>query len=125
MSAYPYQRFVYAYVHAGRVGALVEFGPETRLPTEKPAFIEVAKNITMHVTAMNPVDPVALLSQRFVHDPSRTIEQVLREASSELGERISITRLSRLDTEEWYGAPPPEPTPPRDPAQLLRFGTKK
>jgi translation elongation factor EF-Ts len=125
MSAYPYHRYVHSYVHGGRVGALVEFGLETHMVTESAEFLGLAKDIAMHVTAMNPTDVNDMLDQGFARDTGRTIRAVLLEASSRLGERITVTRIARLDAESSAPAPEPPSTPPRSPAKVLNIAGRK
>ena len=41
-----------------------------------------------------------LLNQKFVKDPSKTIEQVVVEATAQIGEKISVRRFVRYEMGE-------------------------
>ncbi|MEW6290125.1 MAG: translation elongation factor Ts [Thermodesulfobacteriota bacterium] len=44
------------YIHAGgKLGVMVEVGCETDFVAKTPTFIEFAKNVAMHIAAVNPV----------------------------------------------------------------------
>jgi elongation factor Ts len=51
-----------------------------------------------------------LLHQAFVKDPSKTIDQLLKEAIATLGENISIRRFARFALGEGIQSPAPEAT---------------
>ena len=114
---YPHLRFIQSYVHHGRVAVLVEFGLETWLVTKSADFLELSRNLAMHIAALDPGSLEALLHQAYAKDPGLTVEKALAAGSALLGERISITRFVR-----WVNEPPPEPpVPPKDPAVAMRF----
>lgn len=93
-----------AYVHStGTMGAMVELACETDFVARNEEFKELAKDIAMHVAAMNPAtlegdDDAALLKQSFVKDPSLTVEGRVQAAIQKFGENVKITRFVR------YGA---------------------
>lgn len=95
---------VAAYVHStGTMGALVELACETDFVARNDEFKELAKDIAMHVGAMNPEtiegeDETALLKQVFIKDPSLTVEGHIHAAIQKFGENVKITRFVR------YGA---------------------
>src|SRR3989338_676840 len=69
---------VAAYIHAGdTVGVILELLSETDFVAKNPEFKAVAKDIAMHVAAMNPEDTKALLEQPFIKDSSKTINDIL------------------------------------------------
>ena len=51
----------------------------------------------MHIAAMNPADVKELLAQPFVKDESRTIEEVIKEVISKVGENIRVERFVRYE----------------------------
>lgn len=107
------QGIVDAYIHAGgRVGALVEINCETDFVARTEAFRALAHDIAMQVAAMSPVavseddlpagaegDPseLVLLKQAFIKDPSKTIEQLVKETIAQTGENIRIRRFARFE----------------------------
>lgn len=101
------------YIHGGgRVGALVELNCETDFVARLPEFQELAHNIAMQVTAMNPkylsVEAVpqgtevkpevdCLLSQVYIKDPAKTIQAVITETIAKTGENIKVGRFVRFE----------------------------
>lgn len=49
------QGVIFSYVHQGRIGVLVELSCETDFVARTPEFQALAKDIAMHVAAMNPL----------------------------------------------------------------------
>src|SRR3989338_11462564 len=65
---------VVSYIHAGdTVGVILELMCETDFVAKNPDFKIVAKEIAMHVAAMNPTSSEELLGQTFIKDSSKTI----------------------------------------------------
>jgi elongation factor Ts len=115
------QGIIDTYIHAGgRIGAMVELNCETDFVARTDDFRSLAHDIAMQVAAMSPKyvrpDEVAggdgeaehvLLTQPFIKDPKRTIEQLIHEGVAKLGENIQIRRFVRFEV----GAPAPGATP--------------
>jgi elongation factor Ts len=88
---------IVAYIHAsGSVGAMVELSCETDFVSKNPEFQAVAKDIAMHVAAMNPVDTGELLDQEFIKDPSKKIGDLVNGAVQKFGERTEIAKFTRF-----------------------------
>ena len=104
---------VEAYIHtAGRIGSLVEINCETDFVARTDEFKDLAHSIAMQVAALNPAyvsekdlpegsdeDPkeVCLLSQMFIKDPSKTINDLVIETIAKTGENIKIRRFNRYE----------------------------
>jgi elongation factor Ts len=113
------QGLVEAYIHGGRIGALVEVNCETDFVARNPEFRELARHLAMQVAAMNPrflstdevpgeliereqltpeeVAGMALLSQPYIRDPSLTIAQLITETVHKTGENIRVRRFARFE----------------------------
>jgi elongation factor Ts len=107
------QGMVEAYIHGqGRIGALVEVQCETDFVARTDTFRQLARDIAMQVAAMSPAaltpDEVpdglpgqkeehALLTQAFIKDGSKTIQQIVQDAISQTGENIRVARFSRFE----------------------------
>jgi elongation factor Ts len=105
-----------SYVHSGgRIGVLVEVNCETDFVARTSEFKELAHNLAMQVAAMAPqhvdsedvpegeeVNPqeVCLMQQAFIRDPSKTIEDLLKETVGKLGENIRVRRFARFSLGE-------------------------
>ena len=103
---------VESYIHSGgRIGVLVEVNCETDFVARTPEFRELAHNLAMQVAAMDPqhvdeadlpegveVNPQedCLMQQAFIRDPSKTIDDLLKETVGKLGENIRVRRFSRF-----------------------------
>lgn len=82
---------VAAYIHATKqVGAIVLLSCETDFVSKNEAFADLAYSIAMHVAAMRPESVEALLEQSYIKDPSKTIQNLLEEATQKFGERIGV-----------------------------------
>jgi elongation factor Ts len=115
---HPY-RFLFSYVHNGRIGVLVEMGCETDYLTHTQEFRGLIKDVALQIAATAPSDVEELLQMPFVKDTSRLVEDVLRVASTQFRERIAVTRFIRWSTE--FEMPQDDPPPPRAPAVIMSF----
>ncbi len=118
------QGLVYAYIHGGgRIGALIEVNCETDFVARTDEFRQLAHDLAMQVAAMAPryvsaeeippevlaegaqqagtaekfIQQVALLAQPFIKDPSKTVEDVVKEAIARFGENIRVRRFARFE----------------------------
>lgn len=128
-----------SYIHDGSIGAMVLLSCETDFVAKNPEFGAFARELAMHVAAMNPLyattdeipeeakkaahavfekevadKPAAmqekildgklsayfrdqvLLEQSFVKDESRTVRDLLNEATQKFGERVEVSKFIRL-----------------------------
>jgi elongation factor Ts len=112
---------VKVYVHNGaRMAALVELNCETDFVARTPEFIQLSKDIAMHVAAVNPkyitpdqvpaeevaasgmsaekyYEEVVLLKQAYVRNPSQTIEEMVQAAVAKIRENVIIRRFVRYE----------------------------
>jgi elongation factor Ts len=90
--------YIASYVHNnGKVGALVEVQCETDFVARNEEFRTMARDLAMQVAAMNPADIEELLEQEFIKDPSMDIETYVKSVSGKIGERMVVSRISRLE----------------------------
>jgi elongation factor Ts len=102
-----------AYIHHTKhVGALVELNCETDFVARTPEFKELAHDLAMQIAATEPrfltdeempseaeADPqtVCLLSQPFIKDPARTVQEIIAETIAKVGENIKVRRFARFE----------------------------
>jgi len=87
-----------AYVHAnGKVASLIMLGCETDFVAKNEEFKNLAHDIAMQISAMNPENIPALLEQNFIKDESKTIKDLVDEITAKLGEKIEVSEISRLE----------------------------
>jgi elongation factor Ts len=88
-----------SYIHNNHaIGALVVLQSETDFVSKNPDFRALADDLAMHITACEPSDKEELLAQPFVKDPSLTVDDLIKSTVQKFGERIEISKFSRLDT---------------------------
>jgi len=118
------QGLVDAYIHgAGRIGSLIEVNCETDFVARTQEFRDLVHDLAMQVAATAPryvsadeipadeleagaqeagsqekyIERVVLLAQPFIKDPSRTVEEIVKEAIARLGENIRVRRFARFE----------------------------
>jgi elongation factor Ts len=85
-----------SYNHDGRIGVLVEVNCETDFVARNEIFVELVKNLAMHIAASEPADVDELLEQPFVKNPNQTVGEYAKENAARLGENVVIRRFARL-----------------------------
>jgi len=127
------QGIVDTYIHTGgRIAAMVELNCETDFVARTDDFKQLARDLAMQVAAMRPayinadevpadtlaagareygdekryLQEVALLSQAFIKDSRRTMDDLVREAIGKLGENIVVRRISRFEVGDSAPAEP-------------------
>lgn len=90
-----------SYIHGGGLsGVLLELSCETDFVAKNEAFQALARDIAMHVAAMNPADIAELLPQPFIKGPDNTIQDLVNGAIQKFGERTEIRRFIRFSISE-------------------------
>lgn len=91
------QGIVETYVHGGgKIGVMVMLLCETDFVARTDEFKHLAHEIAMQIAAMDPKDVEELLQQEFIKDPSKTIEQMVKEAIHKTGENIQVKKFERF-----------------------------
>ena len=83
----------------GSIGALVEVNCETDFVANTDNFKNFANSVAKHIALANPADVDAMMAQKFVDDESKTISDMVSDATVAIGEKISIRRFERYETE--------------------------
>ena len=82
----------------GTVGVIVEVNCETDFVAKTDNFVNFCNNVAKHIAKANPADVDTLLTQAFVDDASKTVSDLVSEATVAIGEKISIRRFARYET---------------------------
>jgi elongation factor Ts len=106
------QGIVEAYIHSGnRIGVLLELNCETDFVARTEDFKDLAHNLAMQIAAMAPeyvsveefssgetrdASEVCLLSQSYVKEPDRTIQDLVDEVRTKTGENVRVRRFTRF-----------------------------
>jgi elongation factor Ts len=86
-----------AYIHATKkTGALVELLCETDFVARNPLFAELAHELAMHITAMDPEDVEQLLEQPYIKDQDVTVSDLIAQYIAKLGENIRVGKFARF-----------------------------
>jgi elongation factor Ts len=106
------QGLIESYIHAGRIGAIVEVNCETDFVARTPEFQTLAHELAMQVAAANPLvvseddlpsgsegrkEEMVLLDQPYIRDPGKSIRQLINETIGKTGENIQVRRFSRFE----------------------------
>jgi elongation factor Ts len=107
------QGLIESYIHtAGRIGSMIELNCETDFVARTDEFKELAHCLAMQVAALNPkyisesdvpegedVDPCecCLLSQQYIKDPTKTVNDIIIETIARVGENIRVSRFMRYE----------------------------
>lgn len=85
-----------SYVHNGRIGVLLDLRAETDFVVRSDDFQQLAKELVMHIAAAAPENNEELLAQPYVRDDSKTIDALIKEVASRVGENIRLGGFSRM-----------------------------
>ena len=89
---------VYAYLHAtGKVGAMIKLGCETDFVSRSSEFEDLCKELAMQVCSMNPKNIKELLGQDYIRDSKIKVEDLIKQASGKLKEKIEVKEIARAE----------------------------
>ncbi len=80
-----------------KIGVIVEVNCETDFVANTDNFKDFCAKIAHHIAKANPADVESLLTQPFAEDPSKTITDLVSDATVAIGEKISIRRFARYE----------------------------
>ncbi len=80
-----------------KTGVIVEVNCETDFVAKTDNFKDFCAKIAKHIAAAAPADVDVLLKQKFADDPSKTITDLVSDATVAIGEKISIRRFARYE----------------------------
>ena len=78
-----------------QIGVVVEVNCETDFVANTDNFKDFCAKIASHIAKANPTDVEALLTQPFADDASKTITDLISDATVAIGEKISVRRFAR------------------------------
>ena len=81
-------------------GALVEVNCETDFVAKTDKFQNLVTEICKQIIRNNPADVEALLAQKYYADENQTVEEMVKSATAEIGEKISVRRFVRYEGKE-------------------------
>lgn len=109
------QGIIEAYVHpGGQIAVLVEVNCESDFVARTEEFKELAHNLALQIAAMSPqfiapadipeeqkldakLEDICLLSQPFIKDQNKTVQDIIAETIAKVGENIKVRRFVRFE----------------------------
>jgi elongation factor Ts len=83
---------------SGKVGVLVEVNCQTDFVARNEAFKTLVQNIAMQAADASDVE--SLMAQPYIHDQNITVEELVKQNISQLGENIQVRRSARFVLDE-------------------------
>jgi len=91
---------IFSYVHHNkRVASLLELKSETDFVSGNAEFQKLGTELAMQVASIRSKTVEELLSQEYIRDPSKKINDLIKEAILKFGENIIIARFIRWELE--------------------------
>ena len=87
---------VECYVENG-VGVVVEINCETDFVANTDNFKSLCRDYAKHIIAKNPANVEEMLAQTFYADETKTVNDLIGEATAAIGEKISLRRFARFE----------------------------
>lgn len=94
------QGVVEAYVHAGKIGVLIEVNCESDFVAKNADFKLAVHNLAMQIASMNPADTAELMGQDYILDSSITVNEYIKTLILKIRENIQIKRFIRFELGE-------------------------
>lgn len=88
---------LYSYIHNNRVGVLLEVRCETDFVARSEPFQNLVKDLAFQISAMDPENVSALISQPYIKDESISIGQLIDGVIGKIGENIQVERFCRYE----------------------------
>jgi len=89
-----------AYVHAGRIGVLLEVDCESDFVAKNEDFKKMVHALVLQIASMNPQTVEELLTQESIHDSSKTVDAAIKEIVLKIRENIIVKRFVRYELGE-------------------------
>ncbi len=81
-------------------GVLVEVNCETDFVAKTDKFQALVTDVCKQIIRTNPADVEALLATKYFANEEQTIDEMVKAATAEIGEKISIRRFARYEGTE-------------------------
>ena len=82
----------------GKVGVVVEVNAETDFVARNEEFRNFVADVAKQVAKENPANVEALLEEKSIVEPDKTVKEVLTNKIATIGENMSIRRFERFET---------------------------
>lgn len=82
------------------VGVVIEVNCETDFVANTDRFKALCRDFAKHVAAKNPATVEEMLAQPFYADETKSVNDMIGEATASIGEKISVRRFARFAPED-------------------------
>jgi len=87
-----------AYVHSNhKIGVLLQLDCESDFVARNENFKALSHDLCLHIAATSPANNEELLAQPFIKDPAKTVQNLINETISKLGENIKLNQFTRFE----------------------------
>lgn len=83
--------------HSGKIASAVELLCETDFVARNDLFKSLAHDLALQVASLDAKDKKELIEQDFIKDPSKKVEDIVKEVIVKTGENIRIGRIFRIE----------------------------
>lgn len=88
---------IYSYVHAERIGVLLDIRAETDFVVRSEPFQKLTHEIAMQIAASAPKDVEELMNQPYIRDESQTVKELVQEVIAKVGENVLVNQFYRME----------------------------
>lgn len=87
----------YSYIHAERIGVLLEARAETDFVVRSEPFQKLVRDLAMQIAAAAPANVDELLAQPYIKDESKTVKDIVNEVIAKVGENVIVKQFYRIE----------------------------
>lgn len=88
---------IYSYIHAGgKIGSMVQVACETDFVAKTDDFKNLCHAVALQVATGEYGNVEELLKDEYIKDPSKTVQELVKETIAKLGENIEVREFCRL-----------------------------
>lgn len=88
---------IYSYIHGtGKAGSMVYVACETDFVAKTDDFKDLCHNIALQVVSGDYENVEELLASEFIKDPSKTIQDLVKETIGKIGENMEVMDFSKM-----------------------------
>lgn len=91
-----FQGIIESYIHPNKkIGVLLEISCETDFVAKSKDFQDLAHELCLQIAAIR--DEIPLLSQPWIKEETKTIQDLINECIAKIGENIVVKRFTRYE----------------------------
>lgn len=87
----------YSYIHAERIGVLLEIRAETDFVVNSEPFRALTRDLAMQIAAAAPANVDELLAQPYIKDESKTVKDIIGGVIATVGENVVVKQFYRIE----------------------------